>query len=327
MNVLMLPRADSVAWPDATRAPTQGWAVPLLQALVEPLPFDGHLTQYAPLANPTRLKTELFALPGAEVRQQLLIHDFDDPVAHETKTPARVEWRAEFARLAAQLGTFVWWSRGGAKALWLLPEPVVLRNRRDCALWKIWHECTAAYLLGRFGVVADLACADWGRLFRVPHATRRGNAAPDAYGTLAGRPEAPATWTADVSGFLSRIRARRLEASPAASAAPRPYPPGPFNPYAAGLLATLLAARGWLGRELQPGKWACRCPSSSERGDHGLEHDSCVIWAACWAADPSATLGWLHCSHNRCRELTPAKALAYFAPEEIAAAQRCVTGL
>jgi hypothetical protein len=247
-----------------------------------------------------RLRNEAFAR-GVVVAMQLLVLDFDDPAAHAARAPASDEWRQEFTRRAAQLGTYVWHTRGGAKAIWTLPAPVELADRRACQTWAVWYQAVCDWAEAEHGLTADRACSDWGRLFRVPHATRAGDTVSDDYGTAHGSPDRVAVWSVDVTERL----ARRLLAAQGAAA--------PTDALV-GLLPLLIEARGDLGRRLGPGKWACRCPASYELGDHGLDSSTVV-----WSAGAGQSLGLVHCSHERCQEWQrggPEAALQWFTEAE-----------
>lgn len=319
----MLEHAKTVAYPDPQgRQPAPALVVDLATALTGRFAFDAHTAQYVPAATlPVhRLKAPVFDEGGA-VDMRLLLADFDDPVAHASGEPASDEWRHEFAGRCEAIErehpeAYGYWTRGGARLLWTMPAPETLSSLDDCAWWTVFYGCVCDYLLDRFGLCADKACGDWGRLFRLPHATRRGNSEPDDYGDACGDPRNVGAFEVDVSSYVGAIAPRRKSHSSGYA--------GPFEPTRVGVMATMLEARGDLGRQMGPGKWACRCPASEELGDHGLDSSAFVA-----APSDGKTLGWIHCSHARCEGWRGdvQQMLAWFTAEETEAATRRVFGL
>lgn len=328
-TALALQHKRVSGWP-GDGAPGSAVAVPLDALLTRPWSTDVHFTAYAPTQSVRRLRVELLRHPtalaaeGGRVVMQLAVFDCDDPVAHAAGSPARPEWRYEVAprihaAAAAHLGAFAYWTRGGARLLWAI-DPIELTSLECAARWSALYLGLSGYLRAAFGLAADESCTDWTRLFRAPHVVRDGQS--EQHPPLIGDARAVGVLRADVRPWLGAVRATQRCASIA-------YPHGrAFNPLRAGLVPTLLRNRGWLGRELEPGKWICRCPSSSERGDHGLDSSTVA-----YAANRFASAGWLHCSHARCSDLRggdPAiaikRVLSWFTADEIACAERHLIG-
>jgi hypothetical protein len=82
------------------------------------------------------------------------------------------------------------------------------------------------------------------------------------------------------------------------------------------ILAQLFRAAGWLGPVVRDGVRAVRCPSESLHTTGTLHDSSTVLFAPQRGHD----LGWLHCSHEHCREL-------YRAPDAAVRVLERVTGL
>jgi hypothetical protein len=84
-----------------------------------------------------------------------------------------------------------------------------------------------------------------------------------------------------------------------------------------GVLYALFAARGWLGRELSPGRWAVICPWR-EAHTTGMPGDSSTVL---FGPGEGEELGWWHCSHAHCAGRGLRDVLAVFTPAEFAQAR------
>lgn len=135
-------------------------------------------------------------IAGANLRMVLAVFDVDDPVAHETESPARAEWRdVEIDKLAALLdehpGAFLYSTTGGHRIVYSLAKPYTLRSQRDDVLWTARYKSWARYLDRQFGIAVDTSCSDWTRLFRAPFVVRDGKVqTPSTFGD----PAALGTW-------------------------------------------------------------------------------------------------------------------------------------
>lgn len=143
---------------------------------------DAHFAAYSVPAQPRRLaRTDaLLALaPRGGVPMVLAVFDLDAPDHQATET-----WFTEQLLLLETLrsqhpGLFVYRTRGGYRLLWRLEPPHVLRSPEDAQAWKLRYQRWCCYLARAFGLVADPSCADWTRLYRLPHATREPEGPPE----------------------------------------------------------------------------------------------------------------------------------------------------
>jgi hypothetical protein len=111
---------------------------------------------------------------------------------------------------------------------------------------------------------------------------------------------APPAW------LLERLDTRALRAaSPAPSAVTD------------GLLGAALEAAGWLGRPLGPDKSTARCPQEDHHTTGSRFNGSSIVYAP----QSPGGLGWFHCSHGHCGDLTPDDVLEALPTATIAAAR------
>jgi hypothetical protein len=85
----------------------------------------------------------------------------------------------------------------------------------------------------------------------------------------------------------------------------------------AGVLFHAFGMRGWLGQEIEPGKWAVTCPWEGEhtKGEH-LDTSTILF-----APGDGAVTGWFHCSHGHCADRTLEDVLSLFTSGELTAAK------
>jgi hypothetical protein len=81
---------------------------------------------------------------------------------------------------------------------------------------------------------------------------------------------------------------------------------------ASGVLFHAFQARGWIEKELSPGKWSVTCPWAAEH-TKGTPGDSSTVL---FAPRLGETLGWFHCSHMHCEGRTFEDVLARFSADE-----------
>jgi hypothetical protein len=142
----------------------------------------------------------------------MVLGAFDIDAPGKAATP---EWRAiEAVKIAALLaahpGLFVYQTKGGYRVLGLLSQPFAIQSEADARFWaKLYREW--CLYLGNFQIEADTSCADWPRLYRLPHALRPGSASPEDLPTIGDR-ENVGTW----GPVLSAEAISRLEADDAA---------------------------------------------------------------------------------------------------------------
>src|SRR5690606_39869753 len=133
-----------------------------------------------------------------------------------------------------------------------------------------------SYLRRLFSIAGD-PTKDWQRLYRLPHATRDGRA-PESLETL-GDPYAIGLWEPNlVEEDWATASAAQKGKRPGKQ---RPDTNGkrPDSKNGRGLLYYLLEARGILGEEIEPGKWAVKCPLESEHSRGEAYDTSTVLFA------------------------------------------------
>jgi hypothetical protein len=80
-----------------------------------------------------------------------------------------------------------------------------------------------------------------------------------------------------------------------------------------GLLYHAFMGRGWLGPEIESGKWAVACPWEAAH-TKGQTYDSSTVL---WAPGPGEAVGWWHCSHSHCQGRDLRDVLAVFSRAEL----------
>lgn len=295
----------------------------LSTALTSDYYTDAHFASYAAptifrrLGTDTLLKPEARAELPTGVAMVVAVFDVDCPAAHAGGVGATDAWWQDevekvVALRRAHPGGFVYRTRGGYRIVYLLEAPIVLRDGADADAWSIRYCTWISYLRREFEIAADPACRDWTRLFRLPHATRDEGGRPEQRETI-GDPSAIGTWTCivtkddDVAAkALLKKRVKKSETSvattPTAVVAPSD-----------GVLVQLFARRGWLGDELEPGKWAATCPNEAAHTKGSALDGSTVLYGP----NPGEAYGWLHCSHAHCLGRGIRDVLGAFTPQEI----------
>jgi hypothetical protein len=132
-------------------------------------------------------------------------------------------WRAaESSKIAAALaalpGGLCYQTRGGYRLVWRLAAPVLIAGPNDAARWRLRYWRTLLALSRRFGLEGDPTCADWTRLYRLPHATRNEGGQPEALPTERRSGAAP---TARLRARPRRPGRRLGRGPPARSGPPR----------------------------------------------------------------------------------------------------------
>lgn len=164
------PRTDGVGYASLANALNQRFA------------SDAHLQPIVPLIDLQSRPAMRWSKAGIG-RPELgggyaivaLFSDVDDPVAHQTGTDARLEWRKEtFGKLGAWQsahGGCFYMTRGGFRVVHVLPGYLVTTPDAE-RQWKEQHAGICAYIAATFGVQIDAACNDVTRLYRLPKVTR-----------------------------------------------------------------------------------------------------------------------------------------------------------
>lgn len=162
----------------------------LSEALTGKRRKDVFLTQYSNPDVPYRLE------PGSGVPPCMVLAVFDidgpdDPawIIHE---------RPKYRAVVEDMGAFAYETRGGYRLVFELPEPRFLRTPEDASRWTADYLSWCKFLNRKFGIVADTACANWSRLFRVPHATRDKGGEPENLPTL-GPAHDPGIWCPELA--------------------------------------------------------------------------------------------------------------------------------
>lgn len=157
-------------------------------------PGDAHFAAYSVPAVERRLVTDPPAYDRIEAGVPMLavFFDLDCAAAHRArggseKVRADDAWWAEQrpridALLLAHPGGFVFRTRGGARIVYRLPVPLVIRTGADEHAWKRLYCGLLAMLARRFDLICDAAISDWPRLHRLPRVVRDG--APQRYETI-----------------------------------------------------------------------------------------------------------------------------------------------
>jgi len=295
----------------------------LATALTHHYPCDAHLAGYSVPTWPYRLSSgALFPeatshLPDG-IAMALAVFDIDG----HAQVDITAWWHAERRKLGAlqarHAGIYTYRTRGGYRALGILPDPIILHTAEDA---EAWHQCYlgwVAYLQRAFEIGADPACKDWTRLYRLPHATREERGRPEDWETL-GDPRHIGLWhcapTAEDRALAQTLSRRKT----AADRAPRRVGnwSDPSQGAGHGLLYHAFRARGWLGDEIEVGKWAVLCPWETSHTKGGKWDSSTVLWAP----GPGEDVGWWFCSHTHCQSRDLRDVLGLFSLAELARAR------
>lgn len=180
MKLPVLTDQEVRAWPKNENAPRAEY-IELADILAcTTWECDAHFCAYSVPSTPHRL--DKGAVGRIEIPMVLWIFDADDEIAHAAHEPARDSWRREFdaafARFRSVHPAGAYHSRGGARILKRMTEPFVIRTPTDEDAWRERYARAIAHML-HFGLVCDPSCANWGRLFRAPHAVRTPGQGPE----------------------------------------------------------------------------------------------------------------------------------------------------
>jgi len=192
--VPVLSQPNLKAWPKHP----EGGHVPYLElreALSRNFATDAHFACYSSPGVERRLDYGSFESPHIEqlggcIPMVAAVFDVDAQESHKAlggqgDVPASdAWWLDELPKLEAlQLdhpSPFIYRTRGGYRIVFRLDAPFELRNAQEAReRWTPMYLTWIAYLRRQYSIVADPGCKDFGRIFRLPHATR----------TEGGRPE------------------------------------------------------------------------------------------------------------------------------------------
>lgn len=269
---------------------------------------DAHFTAYH---TPTGHRLNYKSLDeGTAVELTAVVFDIDGTGHKATHEWRRAEREKVIALNTAHPGLYEYDTRGGYRIVYRQAEPTVLRTQADALEWSKVYSVAVAHLEHRFGIIADPACCDWQRLYRLPRATRDPGGKPENHpywgdphriGTLVIQ----ASW-ADVAK-AQRDAARTFKA---------PREQALYQGSGDGLLFWALKLRGDVYREAPRGGWICKCPNSGQHTSNTDGADTTVVYPA-----SDGQLGWLCCKHGHCCNLTIRDWLATFSDAELDAAR------
>jgi hypothetical protein len=272
---------------------------------------DAHFCQYT---SPHRRRLCRAALKaGAVATINVIALDLDCPTVHGTKAPAPDAWRDEVTVQVGELakthpGPFLYHTRGGARLVYRQPAPVTIATDRDEAQWSLDYVITAAYLARAFGLIADAACIDWTRLFRLPRACRDGKV--EDY-PMYGDPSQiqPLVFIPDPADHTHVEATHKPRKAHVAAQGPAYIGDG------CGVFYHALRARGDVLRGHALGH-VIRCPRERHHSS-GVTGDGSTLL---WAPSGTQTMGAIHCLHSHCTGMTAKEWHREFTRDEMYAA-------
>jgi putative DNA primase/helicase len=187
-------------------------------------------------------------------------------------------------------GLYCYRTRGGYRIVGALPEPQLLPREINEArdIWTTQYLEWLAYLRRAFDIEGDTSCADWNRIFRLPHATREDSTSPEQRDAI-GDPQTIGIWAPQISDD------DRKQAGTLKKAAPKkPYEPPSQSVFGNGIFFEVFTARGQIGEEIEPGKFAIVCPCARE---HSTNTDL-TSSTALWVPRDGEEFGSIHCMHG-----------------------------
>lgn len=243
---------------------------------IEPVPVRGAARRLAV----ARMTDEQLAV--VPVKMVARVFDVD---AFEDHSPRTEAWTLDFAAKVAALPhakPLYYFTNGGARMLWRLPEPFVIDSRAAYQRWVRETECIIRMLREKYDIAADMACKDPSRLYRLPNVEREGKGTQrsDIHGTLTD-------W--DYPYFKRYEHETKAEALARAAH-------GATTSAACTKLGAAFTARGQLTAALSDEKAAVVCPWS---GQHTTTGTTGTVVFATKDGD-----GWFHCSHAHCANRT-----------------------
>lgn len=210
---------------------------------------DAHFAAYSH-AKPRRLSVASLAQLPEAPEMRLLVVDVDAPNKQRT-----VEWSRALETASRKLAgnPYGYYTRNGARLVWRV-------SGVRCDVWSAFYVGALVDVFAVAGIVGDPACADWPRLYRVPHGRRDG--VPQRHGVVCGDPWSIGHWQA-VATYAERRDARaelvamggHWPAKLAPREAPRSAPASAAKPSARKVLedacnAVQRAAKGMRNAEL-----------------------------------------------------------------------------
>jgi hypothetical protein len=308
-------------WPPHARG-GHARVLPIERLLGTDFDTDAHFTAYA---SPNARRLTRGALDrGVRVTMTVVVFDIDCPQVHGTPEPAPQPWRTELLERIAVLSAahpdpFVYMTRGGARILYAQPEPFVLTSQADAQRWTFHYSIAVAYLARSFGIIADPACKDWQRLFRMPHATRVRGGKPERH-PVYGDPRKVGALVIRATHEDVATAEHRKKSAPRAR---RMLELAPFSSTGEGLFYHLLRAQGAIIRPHDADAYVIRCPNEKAHTS-GVTGDTSTLL---YRPGVGQSIGAIHCFHAHCSTLSVHEWLALFSERDIECARRdCVKG-
>jgi hypothetical protein len=320
--VTVMREQKIAGWPDeegrTARDVDRAYVLPLSKALTRQYTTDAHFAQYC-TPNGRRLRMAA-AETTISVQMPIIVLDVDCKETHGTSEPTPTSWRADtrqkmLALRSAHPSLFFYETKGGLRVIYRQPVPFLIECAADALEWKRDYAITCAYLKRVFDIEADVACADWTRLFRLPHATRKPGSPPESWPTAGDPARIEALW------FEPEDEDRELAKTLLPRAFEEPRQEQSFTPYTGGdgygVLYHLLRNRGHIVRPFGRGGYVIRCPNHEQHSSGRIGDRSTVLYLP----QHGQTLGKLHCLHGHCQHQSPSDWLRMFADHEITAAR------
>lgn len=278
---------------------------------------DVHMAQYTSEQG-CRLSRDALQ-HGATATIDTIVFDVDCPVVHGTKLPAPEIWRfgmkKKVERLFKRHPDGLWYeTRGGGRLVYKHPGTFRVLSMDDERLWSQRYAVHIAYLKRKFDIEVDTACADWTRLFRVPHATRDQQPEPEFWpvigdartiGVLDIRPEPQDLETAESKSKAFKACSRLTFAQNAIIGGQ-------------GLLFHAMRAKGWIIRPRGDSSYLVKCPQEHLHSSGSTGDSSTVLYPPA----NNERIGAICCLHAHCSGMTVKDWLKYFTREELLAAER-----
>lgn len=275
----------------------RGYAASIATVMNRQFSTDAHYVQYSSPV-PWRLRND--ALGDVVATMGAIVLDIDCPSAHREGQAVPKKWRtgvrARVCRLLGDIpGGYYHETRGGARLVYASHSVIACAG--DAQTWRRYYATVVCHVQRVYGIEADIACADWTRMFRCPRANREGVVQQHiAFGD------------ADVtSEFTAKLTDEDIAAAQARLPAAWPSPPRrhprtarrmePSHPY--GEFYAALQRNGDIFRGKGDG-WVIRCPNSAQHGSGRDGDTSTILYAA-----TTGSLGHIHCKHAHCQRLTP----------------------
>lgn len=295
-------------WPRHTEG-ERAYVLELGAALERAYTSDAHFTAYQ-TPNGRRLVREAID-QGVAVELTAIVFDVDCPDTHGTSDPTPEAWRRELrekvvALAAAHPDPYYYETRGGARIVYRQSKATVLRAQANAQEWSQLYAVAVAHLERRFGIVADPACADWQRLYRLPHATRDAGGKPENWPIMG---DGRRIGTLTINATHADVERAKRESKSFRARPTENFVPSDGD----GLLYYLLRSRADVDREAPRGGWICRCPNRAVHTSNTDWTDSTVVYPP----KMDAQIGIIECKHAHCQRFKNTDWLKFFSDAEL----------